>query len=74
MKKLYYLFLILTLIINSSIAISLNQDEDLKIIYNFDSPSFQKIQINGTIYDEITITNLSTMTDPGLPCLPIKGG
>ncbi|OYT29886.1 hypothetical protein B6U98_01095 [Thermoplasmatales archaeon ex4572_165] len=74
MNKIYYLFIIISLLINSSIAISLNQDEDLKIIYNFDSPSFQKIQINGTIYDEITIPNLSTMADPGLPSLPIKGG
>jgi hypothetical protein len=73
MKKSYCFLLMIILFLNTSIVMGIDTTENLRYEYHFDYPHIEKIEINGIIYNEITILGLSTLSQPGAPCLPVKG-
>ena len=74
MNKYHSLLVLILLLLPMSTTVSSDQTpEPLTILYQFDTPTITQLEIDGTLYDEITLADLSTMAEPGLPSLPIEG-
>ena len=76
---LFYLLLILVLPSVSSVDPEHPTDEDTILIqtiitsYLFEEPQIIEQQLEEVVYNEIVIKNLSSFSNPGEPCLPVKG-
>ena len=67
--------MILPAVIGVDPAVS-NDDELIQSIitsYSFEEPKIVEYNVNDSVYDQVYIKNLSSLSDPGEPCLPTKG-
>ena len=76
-KKWYSLFLMIALIITSfstiSIANTNNSKEKILLTYNFESPIIKTLEIEGLIYERITLSKCMASGKIGEPLIPSKG-
>lgn len=49
------------------------QSEIINVIYNFECPTIETINIEGSYYDRVFLTGCSTASNPGEPNIPSKG-
>ena len=66
------IFLLITIFSFISVA-EKNEDINVNITYYFEKPVIKQIMINGELYDEIILNDVSNFGNPGEPYLPIKG-
>jgi len=74
----FVLFFVLLLLIPTSLStMAYDGDEVISLsistTYVFSEPTYNEIKIEDMIYDQIIIEGLSSFSDPGEPCLPVKG-
>jgi hypothetical protein len=55
------------------VAKSVNSSNQLVMTYSFESPMINQIQIEDMIYDEVMLSEVFIVGEPGEPCLPLKG-
>ena len=70
-----FMVICLLLVSASSLAIEQRSDgsDQLVMTYSFEQPTTQKISIENTWYDEVSMPDVFITGNPGEPCLPIKG-
>lgn len=47
--------------------------QSISTTYHFDEPKLIETQVNGTVFETVFISNLSSLSNPGEPCLPVYG-
>jgi len=67
------LFFITISLSTVSLANNVNFEDELKLLYTFESPYIKNVEISGVSYDRITINNCLPAGNPGEPLLPSKG-
>lgn len=77
-KMKFVLFFVLLLLIPTGYSIADDGSDEpifqlISTTYVFSEPIHNEIQIEDMIYDQIIIEGLSSFSDPGEPCLPVKG-
>ena len=67
--------LVLTFCISTNAKISKVDDnnQDIKVSYHFSKPSFEKMDYEDQVFDQIKIKELENTGKPGVPSLPLKG-
>lgn len=76
-KKIICILIFSLLSLVSTVSVfgtSTINDNDSKVIfdYSFSKPKIEKIEINGGLFDRITINGLSNTCNYQKPCLPVK--
>ena len=67
------IFLILTLFSSASIANKTDFEENLHLSYTFENPIIQKVEIEGSSFDKITMQSCIPAGEVGEPLIPSKG-
>jgi hypothetical protein len=75
MRKKIILVSVIFILITSCISINAKNDSiyEISIKYDFEKPVINKIDVNDKVYDQVIIPKLASFSDPGEPCLPVKG-
>ena len=72
--KTLFITLSLVLISFSYISVANNEKtEFVQLSYSFENPSIITVDIQGSLYDRVTLTNCYTAGNPGEPNIPSKG-
>lgn len=67
------IFLIIVSFSSFTLADNINLQDGLQLLYNFENPKIETIDIAGTSYDRITLTSCIPAGNPGEPLIPSKG-
>ena len=74
MKEPLALFLGILLVVNMITVGNVSSDaETMTVVYTFEKPSIQSIQLGDTVYDEVILPGAPSFGDPGEPYLPMQG-
>ena len=73
LKTLFFSTLLFLMIFSSSTIADNENSRTSQLNYSFENPLISTIEIEGSIYDRVTITDCYTAGNPGEPNIPSKG-
>lgn len=77
MKKIMAIGIICSLLVTSFSAFAIaneeNGDSELTVMYSFETPIVESVDLNGDLYDRVIMDGVSYSGNPGEPRLPARG-